>query len=254
MIGMDDIFRSRLAVLMERGAHRFDPVRFCYIESLVRRSSGKQRSVCRLIEKKILEALSDFQDHFDKARAKAAKVVTRVSSEYPDSAHQIRKLFEDGDFRGVQRLGGRLDRGDSQKAFAALTNQIAQGGPTLDEHETQLSFNDLLLRQEDEVVQSFGNSLADEGSTERRETLELRSFHLLKESWAKLHYDRLVTRAIEERPENPGPLNAQMLATRSLSAMRKLSPNYLTRFVSYIDTLLWLEQTIDDVKPRIVKS
>jgi hypothetical protein len=32
-----------------------------------------------------------------------------------------------------------------------------------------------------------------------------------------------------------------MLATRSLSAMRRLSPEYLSRFVSYIDTLLWLQ-------------
>jgi hypothetical protein len=57
-----------------------------------------------------------------------------------------------------------------------------------------------------------------------------------------LHSNRLVTRAIQDRPENPGPLNGQMLATRSLTELRRLSPEYLYRFVSYIDTMLWLQQ------------
>jgi len=54
--------------------------------------------------------------------------------------------------------------------------------------------------------------------------------------------DKLVTRAIREGPKNAGPLNQQMLAIRSLTTMRKLSPQYLNRFISYIDTLFWLEQ------------
>ena len=44
-------------------------------------------------------------------------------------------------------------------------------------------------------------------------------------------------------PQNPGPLNPQMLAIKSLSTMRELSPDYLNRFVSYVDTLLWLERS-----------
>jgi hypothetical protein len=58
----------------------------------------------------------------------------------------------------------------------------------------------------------------------------------------ELHSNRVVTRAIQDRPDNPGPLNAQMLATRLLMALRRLSPVYLSRFISYIDTLLWLHQ------------
>jgi hypothetical protein len=33
-----------------------------------------------------------------------------------------------------------------------------------------------------------------------------------------------------------------MLALRALTRMQELSPDYVNRFVSHIDTLLWLEQ------------
>ena len=52
----------------------------------------------------------------------------------------------------------------------------------------------------------------------------------------------MVSQALAEVPEAAGPLNPQRLATRSLAAMHDLSPHYLSRFVSYIDTLFWLEQ------------
>jgi len=53
---------------------------------------------------------------------------------------------------------------------------------------------------------------------------------------------KLETRAVEEILEDSGPLNSQRLAVRSLAAMRDLSPHYLSRFVTYMETLFWLEQ------------
>jgi hypothetical protein len=79
-------------------------------------------------------------------------------------------------------------------------------------------------------------------------------FHLFRKTWSKLYSDRLVARAMKERPENAGPLNSEMLATRSLFIMRQLSPSYLNRFVSYIDTLLWLERTGEENTPRTEKK
>ena len=74
------------------------------------------------------------------------------------------------------------------------------------------------------------------------ELQELTSVRLFRESLVKLSSDKLVSRIIKEAPENPGPLNPQMLVIRSLSTMRDLSPDYLNRFVAYVDTLQWLEQ------------
>ncbi len=239
---MMDKLESRLVLLKERGAHRFDPVRFCYIESLSRRSIGKQTSVCRLLEQKALKALDDYQERFDEARAEAANIAAHISSNYPDSTGMICELFENCDFKGVRRLAGRLDRDNSQREFVTLLNHMAQRVELSDENETRFSFDDLLQRQENEVIQSVGDSLADEGSIQSGCKTALRSFHIFKETWAKLYSDKLVKNAIKERPKDPGPLNAQMLVTRSLSAMHNLSPSYLNRIVSYIDTLLWLEQ------------
>ncbi len=67
--------------------------------------------------------------------------------------------------------------------------------------------------------------------------------------WLKLNSDKLVTRVISEGPESPGPLNPQGLVIKSLATMRELSPDYLNRYVSYIDTLLWLEQASAKPKP-----
>lgn len=51
-----------------------------------------------------------------------------------------------------------------------------------------------------------------------------------------------IRRAIEQIPENAGPMNAHRLVSRAVAAMEKLSPEYLNRFVNYADTLLALER------------
>ena len=48
--------------------------------------------------------------------------------------------------------------------------------------------------------------------------------------------------AMVRGPENAGPLNPHMLVLRSLALMRQLSPDYLQRFLSHVDSLLWLDQ------------
>ena len=42
-----------------------------------------------------------------------------------------------------------------------------------------------------------------------------------------------------------GPLNSGSLVHRSLTLMRELSPGYLQQFLSYVDTLSWMEQLSD---------
>lgn len=237
------ILRRRLASFVESGADRFDPVRFRYIASLARRCVGQRVSVARRIEQKALMALEDYVLRYEKEREKTKDIVDRISSEYPDAADRVRWLFEHGDFKGVRRLRQRLHHNSHQRAVAVLTQQVVQAGAQASDDQVQLSFDEILRRQEAKVVQSFDPSPESEGavSNAHRHVVP-RSFHLFKEVWAEQYANVLVTHAIEERPENPGPLNGQMLATRSLSAMRNLSPGYLNRFVTYIETLLWLQQ------------
>jgi hypothetical protein len=57
----------------------------------------------------------------------------------------------------------------------------------------------------------------------------------------RISVQKQVTQAIAQAPQNAGPINSHMLVLRSLGLMRDISPDYLNRFMGYVDTLLVLE-------------
>jgi hypothetical protein len=63
-----------------------------------------------------------------------------------------------------------------------------------------------------------------------------------KRTWSRLSADQRLAQSRASLPENAGPLNSHHLVHRSLVLMRELSPEYLERFVGYVDALQWLEQ------------
>ncbi len=63
-----------------------------------------------------------------------------------------------------------------------------------------------------------------------------------KRTWSRLSADQRLAQSRAALPENAGPLNSQHLVHRALTLMHGLSPEYLERFVGYIDALQWLEQ------------
>ena len=69
-----------------------------------------------------------------------------------------------------------------------------------------------------------------------------------RQQLGKISVQKQVTQAIAQAPQNAGPINSHMLVLRSLSLMRDLSPDYLNRFVGYVDTLLFLDM------PQTVKA
>jgi hypothetical protein len=79
---------------------------------------------------------------------------------------------------------------------------------------------------------------------------ELKVIREFRDTWSQLSVDNQVKQAIAQAPENAGPLNSHMLVLRSLTQMRELSPDYLNRFMIYIDTLMCLEQADKKVRPQ----
>ncbi|AMM24272.1 DUF2894 domain-containing protein [Variovorax sp. PAMC 28711] len=61
--------------------------------------------------------------------------------------------------------------------------------------------------------------------------------------WTRLSAERRLVQSLEKVPTNAGPLNSHNLVHQSLTLMRDVSPEYLHRFMSYVDTLFWLDQT-----------
>jgi hypothetical protein len=71
---------------------------------------------------------------------------------------------------------------------------------------------------------------------------ELELLDYFRTIWSGLSTERQFRQSLEQVPGNAGPLNSSSLVHRSLSLMRELSPGYLQQFLSYVDTLSWMEQ------------
>ena len=70
---------------------------------------------------------------------------------------------------------------------------------------------------------------------------EMKSVRHFKHAWSRMRAQDQVLKAVQQGPENAGPLNSHRLVLRSLSLMRDLSPDYLQRFLSHTESLLWLD-------------
>ena len=199
--------KDPVAALRASGADRFDPVRFRYIEAMSCRAEALAQPARQILQNRAQDALqtyrADLQREGDEARRSAARLV----QQYPDREEQLTRLLERCEFRQVRSLERRLARQASDSLVSALTEQITR-----------------------------------RYCAEQERPGELKSTRRFRDSLARANADKLLARAIEDAPDNPGPLNPEMLAIRSLTVMREISPAYLGRFVSYIDTLLWLEQ------------
>jgi hypothetical protein len=71
---------------------------------------------------------------------------------------------------------------------------------------------------------------------------ELKTLGYFRSTWSRLSANRRLTQSLAAVPENAGPLNSHQLVHRALTLMRELSPEYLHRFMSHVDALLWLDR------------
>ena len=62
-----------------------------------------------------------------------------------------------------------------------------------------------------------------------------------RQQLGKIRVQKQVSLAIAHAPQNAGPINSHMLVLRSLGLMRDLSPDYLNRFMGYVESLLVME-------------
>lgn len=69
----------------------------------------------------------------------------------------------------------------------------------------------------------------------------LRSLRQSQRVWSRLSAERQLAQALQQAPRNAGPINSHGLVLRSLVRMQAASPDYLGRFLSYVDGLLSLD-------------
>jgi hypothetical protein len=99
--------------------------------------------------------------------------------------------------------------------------------------------------KQDGIDHRLGSSLV----SDMEANSEMASVRRFREAWSRIAAEDQVDQAVGRGPVNAGPLNSHMLVLRSLALMRKLSPDYLRRFLSHVDTLLWLDQANQKYTP-----
>ncbi len=70
---------------------------------------------------------------------------------------------------------------------------------------------------------------------------ELQALQRFRSTWSRLAAEERVQQALAQVPPQAGPLNSSQLVYRALLLMRDTAPEYLQRFVPYVDALLWLD-------------
>lgn len=103
------------------------------------------------------------------------------------------------------------------------------------------------------VNRNFGQVSRNSSAHRSAQTPELKSVAYFRDEWSKLSTEQQLTQTLAQAPENAGPMNSQHLVLRSLQVMRDIAPDYLQGFMSYIDTLIWLEH-LAPTKPANARS
>ncbi len=234
--------RHKLAELEDGGAHRFKPVRFRFIRAMARRSQEQDPAVAAIVAEKALLALNEYQSDLTRERAEADTLLEQLAESHADAVECARELLAAYDFQGVKRLLGRLNTTRPGNGLSQLLRQLNQVEASTEQSPDSGDLETLLRLQEAAAlnVQAGAGPGAGPGV---QGPGELRAARHFRDSLARQHADKMVARATQEAPEDSGPLNPQKLAIRSLTAMQGLSPAYLRRFVTYVDTLLWLKKT-----------
>lgn len=204
---------AALAALGRAGAQRFDAVRFHHLAALARRAPQERGGVGRWLAARLDAALAAFAQDFARAQADARALIARSLPRHPSAAAELERLFAAGDFGGVARRAAALEREARRPALAGLARHAERDAPR-------------------------GDGPAPWPQTHP----ELKAVRHFRSTWSKLSVERRVAAALGQAPAQAGPLNSHFLVLRSLEMMRAISPDYLGRFMSYVDTLLRLEQ------------
>lgn len=99
------------------------------------------------------------------------------------------------------------------------------------------------------------SSPSDEGQTPSGGAqAELKSISQFRDAWSRISADKQLRQAMDDGPSNAGPLNSHLLVLRALALMRDSAPDYLDRFMPYVDALLWLDQAMSNSPPLAKKD
>lgn len=208
-----DAIAVAIASLRARGAQHADPIGFGRIEALARRSARQPAEVRRLLEDKLRAALNDCEQRVEQARARAAAALPAAMQRMDGRTDSSPRVDAAGNVAGLRRLDADADSG--QRPLAALLRDFARHAAPTGRPAT-----------------------AADGSA----SAEPKALREGRELWTRLAVERRLSRSLQHRPTNPGPLNSHQLVLRALRELQATAPEYLHALVARVDLLLWLDQ------------
>ena len=197
---------AKISALSTQGLAQFDTLRFHYLQSLAEKLPKQRPAVAEKLLLRLQQATAQLITDYQRAQPQPVKAKPVTAP--PSPLTQLIDLLSSGSVAPTENRG-------SEKSETKVTGKKVTGETPAEEKPTLATIT----------------------------PPELKALAPLRDSWAKMNAEKLVMRSINEGPEVAGPLNPHFLAIRSLVNMRDLSPHYLNRFVAYMETLLWLEQS-----------
>ena len=252
----DIAIQNRLDTMREGFHNRCDPVRFRYLESMFERLKSHRASVRDMMASKLLNALEGYSSEFLRTQEEAQEWLEDIAYHAPEKATKAQELFDQCEFQALRRMFQALEAdreptSNSREMLTALVQKIKSFELEDSDESENLSLADRVSAQDEEVLSQYIDIGSVGGTHKQAEPRFVRQF---REASERSYMDDLVTQSLRDKPENPGPINPHMLAIRSLEMMRDLSPAYLSKFVSYVDSLFWIESVHDSIAKTGTKN
>jgi hypothetical protein len=203
-----------LTARRQRGEHRLAPLSFRQLEAMVQRLPDQTTPVRRILLARVRQTLARHDAHVQQVGEQAQQLAARAIAQQPELIRESRRWLAAGD-------------------LASLQNLCRQGKP---KHASPLAE---LNRHIERATQAGADPSMGLSAGGKADMKSLRQF---KDTWARIAAEDDLRQALARGPQNAGPLNSHQLVLRSLSAMSDVSPDYLRRFMTHLEALLWLDQ------------
>lgn len=129
------------------------------------------------------------------------------------------------------------------QAYAADLEKVGPSAVQVDAAQAPEAPEAIPVSAVAELLQHLASQAATHGDPVARAAFpEVSVLEDFRGLWSKIRAESQLRESLEQAPTDAGPLNSATLVHRSLLLMRELSPGYLRHFLSYVDTLSWIEQ------------
>jgi hypothetical protein len=224
-----------VASLRDEGGERFDAAGWHYLDTLARCAEAQEGSVRRMLEAKRERAVAAFAERFAQGRSAAGELLAAAGTKHPQAVAELQRLFVEGDFKGLRYLSATLE---ARVQCAVLSELVSQLEPGL---------GGVAVSSPAQHAGPRTTAAGDPG-------LELKTVRESRATWARMSVDKQLALAMKQGPKNAGPINSHNLVLRSLAMMQEISPDYLSRMVSYVDTLVSLDPGEKEVAVKRKKA